>query len=154
MQKSLAFLQCLNFEVKKSGSREFIKQAHSVVALDTYPIAGTFHCGGETYNFNGFNESCDAFSRLFILGLIVSLTLTAVLVPAAGSLKYSGFFRAHIRNVKHDMFKPENNNQSLIISFDDKAYLRPCTDVGVRDVKKSVIFDVADPQKTETVATT
>ena len=55
--------------------------------------------------------------------------------------------RAHIRNVKHDMFKPENNNQSLIISFDDKAYLRPGTDVGVRDVKKGVIFDVADPQK-------
>ena len=39
--------------------------------------------------------------------------------------------RAHIRNVKHDMFKPENNNQSLMISFDDKAYLRPGTDVGV-----------------------
>ena len=49
--------------------------------------------------------------------------------------------------MKHDMFKPENNNQSLIISFDDKAYLRPGTDVGVRDVKKGVIFDVADPQK-------
>ena len=55
--------------------------------------------------------------------------------------------RAHIRNVKHDMFKPENNNQSLIISFGDKAYLRPGNDVGARDVKKGVIFDVADPQK-------
>ena len=55
--------------------------------------------------------------------------------------------RAHIRNVKHDIFKPENNNQSLIISFDDTAYLRPSTGVGVRDVKKGVIFDVADPQK-------
>ncbi len=55
--------------------------------------------------------------------------------------------RAHIRNVKHDMFKPKNKNQSLIISFDDKAHLRPGTDVGVRDVKKGVIFDVADPQK-------
>ena len=41
MQKSVAFLQCLNFEVKKSGSREFTKQARSVVALGTYPIAGT-----------------------------------------------------------------------------------------------------------------
>ena len=55
--------------------------------------------------------------------------------------------RAHIRNVKHDMFKPRNKNQSLFISFDDKAYLRPGTDVGVRDVKKGVTFDVTDPQK-------
>lgn len=91
MQKSLALLQCLNFELKKSGSREFIKQARSVVALGTYPIFGTFHCGSETYGFNGFKKRCDAFSELLVLGLIVSLTLTAE--PPTYSLKYSGFLR-------------------------------------------------------------
>ena len=34
-----------------------------------------------------------------------------------------------------------------MISFDDKAYIRPGSDVGARDVKKGVIYDVSDPSK-------
>ncbi|CAH3131899.1 unnamed protein product, partial [Pocillopora meandrina] len=55
--------------------------------------------------------------------------------------------RAHIRNCKFDMFKEENRARSLMISFDDKAYIRPGSDVGARNVKKGVIYDVSDPSK-------
>ena len=55
--------------------------------------------------------------------------------------------RAHIRNCKFDMFKRRNKTRSLMISFDDKAYIRPGSDVGARDVKKGVIYDVSDPSK-------
>ena len=55
--------------------------------------------------------------------------------------------RAHIRNCKLDMFNEENKNRSLLISFDDKAYIRPGRDVGARNVKKGVIYDVSDPSK-------
>ena len=41
----------------------------------------------------------------------------------------------HVRNCKQDMFKAENKARSLMISFDDKAYIRPGTDVGVRDLR-------------------
>ena len=34
-----------------------------------------------------------------------------------------------------------------MISFDDKVYIRPGSDVGARDVKKGVIYDVSDPSK-------
>ena len=34
-----------------------------------------------------------------------------------------------------------------MISFDDKAYIRPGSDVGARDVRKGVIYDVSDPSK-------
>lgn len=44
--------------------------------------------------------------------------------------------RAHIRNCKLDMFKEENGGRSLMISFDDKAYIRPGSDVGARNAKK------------------
>ncbi len=55
--------------------------------------------------------------------------------------------RAHVRNCKLDMFKAENKARSLMISFDDKAYIRPGTDVGARDVKKGVVYDVSDTSK-------
>ena len=55
--------------------------------------------------------------------------------------------RAHIRNCKLDMFKGTSKTRSLMISFDDKAYIRPGSDVGARDVRKGVIYDVSDPSK-------
>ena len=45
------------------------------------------------------------------------------------------------------MFNEENKNRSLLISFDGKAYIRPGSDVGARNVKKGVIYDVSDSSK-------
>ena len=45
------------------------------------------------------------------------------------------------------MFKEENRARSLMISFDDKAYIRPGSDVVARNVKKGVIYDISDPSK-------
>ena len=45
------------------------------------------------------------------------------------------------------MFKEENRARSPMISFDDKAYIRPGSEVGARNVKKGVIYDVSDPSK-------
>ena len=47
--------------------------------------------------------------------------------------------RAHIQDCKLDTFTKENKNRSLLIGFDDKAYIRPGSDVGARNVKKEVI---------------
>ena len=49
------------------------------------------------------------------------------------------------------MFKEENRNRSLLISFDDKDYIKPGSDVGVRNFKKGVIYDVSDPSKQKTL---
>ncbi len=43
--------------------------------------------------------------------------------------------RAHIHNAKHDMFPDELQNHGLVVSMDDKVYLRPGTDVGARNTK-------------------
>ena len=53
--------------------------------------------------------------------------------------------RKHIKNAKSSMFL--NGNESLVLSMDDKAYLRPGTDVGVRDTKSGKIYDVSDEEK-------
>ena len=44
--------------------------------------------------------------------------------------------RAHLHNTKHDMSKGEKKGYG----YDNKAYLRPGSDAGVRIVKKGVIF--------------
>ena len=46
-----------------------------------------------------------------------------------------------MRNCKLDMFREENKARRLMTSFDDKAYIRPGSDVEARDVKKGVIHD-------------
>ncbi|XP_070580686.1 uncharacterized protein [Ptychodera flava] len=55
--------------------------------------------------------------------------------------------RAHVKSVKRMMFSDSFQGNSLVISMDDKAYLRPGTDVGARDVKTGVIYDVANQEK-------
>ena len=45
------------------------------------------------------------------------------------------------------MFAKEQEKHNVVISIDDKAYLRPGTDVGARDTKAGVVYDVADPNK-------
>ncbi|XP_070561926.1 uncharacterized protein [Ptychodera flava] len=54
--------------------------------------------------------------------------------------------RAHIKSIKHDMFS-KNHGKCLVLSMDDKAYLRPGTDVGARNVKTMKVFDVTDVDK-------
>ena len=54
---------------------------------------------------------------------------------------------AHIRNAKFSMFAKEQEKHNVVISMDDKAYLRPGTDVGARDTKAGVVYDVTDPIK-------
>ena len=55
--------------------------------------------------------------------------------------------RAHVRNAKHRIFGDDEKDHSLLISMDDKAYLRPGTDVGARATKTGVIYDVIDPEE-------
>ena len=44
------------------------------------------------------------------------------------------------------MFKGTSKTRILMISFDDKN-IGPGSDVGARDVRKGVIYDVSDPSK-------
>ncbi len=39
------------------------------------------------------------------------------------------------------------DDKGLILSMDDKAYLRPGTDVGMRNAKSGKIYDVSDKEK-------
>lgn len=55
--------------------------------------------------------------------------------------------RAHVLNAKLTMFSDSQNEHSLLVSMDDKAYLRPGTDVGARNTKAGVIYDVCDPNE-------
>ena len=55
--------------------------------------------------------------------------------------------RKHVKNAKLSIFEKEGEKEGLVISVDDKAYLRPGTDVGMRDVKTGRIYDVADEEK-------
>ena len=50
--------------------------------------------------------------------------------------------RKHVKNAKLSLF----DKDGLVLSMDDKAYLRPGTDVGVRNVKAGRIY-VSDPEK-------
>lgn len=52
-----------------------------------------------------------------------------------------------MKNAKLNIFEKEGEKEGLVISMDDKAYLRPGTDVGMRDVKTGRIYDVADEEK-------
>lgn len=52
-----------------------------------------------------------------------------------------------MKNAKLSIFEKEGEKEGLVISMDDKAYLRPGTDVGMRDVKSGRIYDVADEEK-------
>ena len=45
------------------------------------------------------------------------------------------------------MFAKEQEKHNVVISMDDKAYLRPGTDVGARDTTAGVVYDVTDPIK-------
>ena len=49
------------------------------------------------------------------------------------------------KNAKSCLFSKDN--EGLVLSMDDKAYLRPGTDVGVRDTKSGKIYDVSDEDK-------
>ena len=57
--------------------------------------------------------------------------------------------RAHIKLNRIDVFqhKSEFKELGVEISFDDKACLRPGTDVGFRETKSGSIFQVADEEK-------
>lgn len=55
--------------------------------------------------------------------------------------------RAHVKNaVEHFCYDLDDRKHTVIKSMDDKAYVRPGTSVGFRDVKKSGIFQPSDPQ--------
>ena len=45
------------------------------------------------------------------------------------------------------MFSKSQKEHSLVVSMDDKAYLRPGTDVGARNTKAGVIHEVCDPNE-------
>lgn len=45
------------------------------------------------------------------------------------------------------MFSESQKEHILVVSMDDKAYLRPGTDVGARNTKAGVIYDVCDPNE-------
>lgn len=45
------------------------------------------------------------------------------------------------------MFSVSQKEHILVVSMDDKAYLRPGTDVGARNTKAGVIYDVCDPNE-------
>ena len=53
--------------------------------------------------------------------------------------------RKHVKNAKLNLFKKDKD--VLVLSIDDKAYLRAGTDVGVCNVKAGGIYDVSDPEK-------
>lgn len=58
--------------------------------------------------------------------------------------------RKHVKNVKLSIFEPGKEKEGLVVSMDDKAYLRPGTDVGMRNVKAVKIYDVDnDDQRKE-----
>lgn len=52
--------------------------------------------------------------------------------------------RKHIKNAKCSLFSKDNDG--LVLSMDDKAYLRPGTDVGARNTKSGKIYDVSDQE--------
>jgi hypothetical protein len=53
--------------------------------------------------------------------------------------------RAHVKNaVANFCFNEEDRKYALIKSIDDKAYVRPGTSVGLRDVKRGSIFQPSD----------
>ena len=53
--------------------------------------------------------------------------------------------RAHVKNAIFNFcYKSEDRKFSFIKSIDDKAYVRPGTSVGLRDVKKSGIYQPTD----------
>ena len=54
---------------------------------------------------------------------------------------------AHVFNAKLTMFSENQKEHSLVVSMDDKAYLRPGTDVGARNTKAGVIYNVCDPDE-------
>ena len=64
--------------------------------------------------------------------------------------------RAHIKLNRIDVFQQESEFKELgvEISFDDKAYLRPGTDVGFCETKSGSIFQVADERKTTKITFT
>ena len=45
------------------------------------------------------------------------------------------------------MFSDSQKEHILVVNMDDKAYLRPGTDVGARNTKAGVIYDVCDPNE-------
>ena len=45
------------------------------------------------------------------------------------------------------MFSENQKEHSLLVSMDDKAYLRPGTDVGARNTKAGVIYNVCNPNE-------
>lgn len=45
------------------------------------------------------------------------------------------------------MFSESQKEHILVVNMDDKAYLRPGTDVGARNTKAGVIYDVCDPNE-------
>ncbi|CAC5384653.1 unnamed protein product [Mytilus coruscus] len=57
--------------------------------------------------------------------------------------------RAHVKLNREDMFSTNSlfKYSSLDISFDDKAYIRPGTDVGLSDTKAGKIFTLTDESK-------
>ena len=52
--------------------------------------------------------------------------------------------RAHIKNIKHCIADENLKNNSMYIRMDDKAYLRPRTDVGFRVVRNKKLYDVTE----------
>ncbi|CAC5384100.1 unnamed protein product [Mytilus coruscus] len=56
--------------------------------------------------------------------------------------------RSHVKVNRESMFTLEDmHNVSLEVSMDDKAYLRPGTDVGFRETKAGKIIDVTDQNR-------
>ena len=52
--------------------------------------------------------------------------------------------RAHMKNIEDCIFDEYLKNNSMYISMNDKAYLRPGTDVGFRVVRNKKLHDVTE----------
>ena len=57
--------------------------------------------------------------------------------------------RAHVKLNRFDMFSEQSllKRFSLEISMDDKAYIRPGTDVGFKDIKAGVILQLTNEEQ-------
>ena len=64
--------------------------------------------------------------------------------PGENEIISTHYQRAHIKGIKHHIFNNKLNSRSIYISMDDKAYLRPGTDVGCRVVRNKKLYDITE----------
>ena len=61
--------------------------------------------------------------------------------------------RKHAKNIKLSLFDKGREKDGFVVYMDDKAYLWPGTDVGMRNVKTGVVY-VTDEAKQKRITPT